>query len=130
MQDAAARSASWASVASGVAAVLVPKCALCVAAYASALGALGLGPAAHERLVEPLLALSVAVSLGLVLVLSARRRDVQTPVVAALGAALIAAGRYTLEWPAVTALGAALLVAAALVNAARCRRAKLPAVQA
>ena len=104
--------------------MLVPKCVLCVAAYASALGALGLSPAAHARLVEPLVALGVATSFGLVLALSARRRDVRTPAASAAGAVLILAGRYLLELPVLTALGALLLVAAALVNAAQCRKGK------
>jgi len=122
--EAASRSASWASLAGGVGAVLLPKCALCFAAYGSALSALGLGPAVHERFVEPLVPLSVAASLALVLVLSARRRDVLTPLVSVGGAVLVVAGRYGLELPMVTAAGAALLVGAALVNAARCRQAK------
>ena len=122
--EAASRSASWASLAGGVGAVLLPKCALCFAAYGSALSALGLGPAVHEWFVEPLVPLGVAASFGVVLALAARRRDIVTPLVSGAGAVLVLAGRYGLELPVVTATGAALLVGAALVNAARCRRAK------
>jgi hypothetical protein len=122
--EVASRSASWASLAGGVGAVLLPKCALCFAAYGSALSALGLGPSVHERFMEPIVALGVAASVALVLVLSARRRDVLTPLASLGGASLVAAGRYYLELPAVTAAGAALLVGAALVNAARCRKAR------
>lgn len=102
--------------------MLLPKCALCAAAYGSALSALGLSPAVHHRLVEPLLALCVAASLLIVSVLAARRHDFVTPLLAATGAALVLAGRHALAWPPATALGAVLLVASALVNAARCRK--------
>ncbi len=115
------RSASWASVAGGLGALLLPKCALCAAAYGSALGALGLSPALHSRVVEPLLAVAVAASLVTVSTLAVRRRDFVTPLVSAGGASLVLVGRYTLENPLVTALGALLLVVAALHNAARCR---------
>jgi len=108
--------------------VLLPKCALCAAAYGSALSAFGLSPAAHSRFIEPLLAVSVAASVVLVSVLAVRRGDFVTTLISAAGAALVMAGRYALEWPIVTALGAALLVGATLVNTARCRKAtKAPA---
>jgi hypothetical protein len=120
---AVSRSASWASLAGGLGAVLLPKCPLCFAAYGSALGALGVSPSAHERLVPVLLVLAVTVSFGLVLVLSIRRHDAVTPAVSAAGAVLVLAGRMVLDAPPVTAVGAALLVAAAAVNGVRCRRA-------
>ncbi len=123
--DVASRSASWVSFAGGLGALLVPKCALCFAAYGSALSTLGLGPAVHQRFVEPLVALSVVASVALVLVLSVRRRDVITPAAAAVGAAVVLAGRYALDRPLVTAAGAVLLVTASRVNAARCRNARL-----
>ncbi len=123
------RSASWASLLGGVGALLLPKCVLCAAAYGSALGALGLAPAVNQQLVESLIVLTVVTSFGLVLLLGARRRDVVTPIVSAIGAVLVLAGRYALDQPIVTGAGAAVLVGAALYNAARCRRAKLvPAV--
>ena len=103
--------------------MLLPKCPLCFAAYGSALGALGVGPGAHERLVDVLLVLAVTVSFGLVLALSLRRRDAATPAVSAAGGVLVLGGRMALDALPVTAVGAALLVAAAVVNAARCRRA-------
>ena len=103
--------------------MLLPKCALCAAAYGSALGALGLSPAVHTRVIEPLLAIAVAASLVMVSVLAVRRRDFVTPIVSAAGAVLVLAGRFSLERPLVTALGAALMVGAALANAALCRKA-------
>ena len=122
--EVASRSASWASLAGGLGALLVPKCALCFAAYGSALSALGLGPAVHERVVEPLVGLAVAASFLLVLALSIRRREVVTPLLSVAGASVALAGRYALEQPLVTAAGAALLIGGALLNAARCRQAK------
>ncbi len=79
-------------------------------------------PTRHTRSSgEPLVAVAVVASAGLVLALSVRRRDVVTPLVSAAGAVLVLAGRYTLARPLVTAAGAVLLVAAAVVNARRCR---------
>jgi hypothetical protein len=102
--------------------VLLPKCPLCFAAYGSAIGALGIGPAAHQRLAGVLLALAVTASVGLVLALSLRRGDTVTPMASAAGAGLLLAGRLALDVPLLTALGAAVLVSAALVNSVRCRR--------
>ena len=124
---AASRSASWTSLAGGLGALLLPKCPLCFAAYGSALGALGVSPAAHERIVDVLLTLAVAASFGLVLALSWRRGDAQTPLASALGAALVLVGRLAFDRPTMTmtAAGAVLLVGAALVNSVRCRRAEV-----
>ena len=118
----ASRSASWASLAGGLGAVLLPKCPLCFAAYGSALGALGVSPAAHSRVIGALLALAVAASFGLVLALAIRRRDAVTPSVSAAGAVLLVAGRLAFDRPVMTAVGAGLLVGAAIVNSVRCRR--------
>lgn len=115
----APRAGPWASLAGGLGAVLLPKCPLCFAAYGSALGAFGLGSA--HRWAEPLVALTVMASFGVVLGLSVRRRDLRTPLVSGAGALLVLWGRFALETPAVTMAGAVLLVAAALVNSAVCR---------
>jgi hypothetical protein len=45
--------------------------------------------------------------------------------VSAAGAVLVLTGRYALDQAGITVAGAVLLVAAALVNGARCRKAKL-----
>ena len=124
--QAASRSASLASLAGGVGAVLLPKCPVCFVAYGSALAALGIGPAAGRRVVDVALAVAVAASFGVVLALAMRRRDVMTPLASALGAAAVLGGRMVLDRPVVTMAGAALLVTAALVSAVRCRRPAAP----
>ena len=119
---AAARSASWASLAGGLGAVLLPKCPLCFAAYGGALGALGVSPAAYRPLVDVLVAVAVATSFGIVLALARGRRDALTPVISGVGAVLVLAGRVWLDVPAMTAAGALVLTGAAIVNSIRCRQ--------
>jgi hypothetical protein len=102
----------------------LPKCPLCFAAYGGALGALGLSPAAHQWVVEPLIALAVIVSFGLVMALAVRRHDSAISLASAVGAALVLAGRFAFDIPAATVAGSLVLVAAALANAARCRRSR------
>ena len=119
---AAARSASWASLAEGLGAVLLPKCPLCFAAYGGALGALGVSPAAYRPLVDVLVAVAVATSFGIVLALARGRRDALTPVISGVGAILVLAGRVWLDMPTITAAGAMVLTGAAIVNSIRCRR--------
>lgn len=118
----AANTATWASLAGVLGAVLLPKCPLCFAAYGSALGALGLSPAAAQgRLFEPLLAVAILASTAIVAGLALRRADRTTAVLAAAGAALALAGRFALDSAGLTLAGAALLVAASVVNTVRCR---------
>jgi hypothetical protein len=88
-----------------------------------------LSPAAHQWLVEPVIALAVIVSFVLVLSLAVRRRDALTPLVSAAGAALVLAGRFAFDLPPITAVGVVLLVAASVVNSARCRVAGTPLVR-
>jgi hypothetical protein len=118
----AARSASWASLAGGLGAVLLPKCPLCFAAYGAALGALGVSPAAYRPLVDTLVLLAVATSFGIVLALARGRRDALTPVISGIGAVLVLAGRVWLDMPAITAAGAMILTGGAIVNSIRCRQ--------
>jgi hypothetical protein len=102
---------------------------LCFAAYGGALGALGLGPAAHRWVVEPLIFAAVVLSFGLVSALALRRGHVATFLVSAAGAALVLAGRLALDQTSVTAVGALLLVGAALANSAQCGSAARPSLR-
>src|SRR5262245_14362231 len=105
-----ARAASFASLVGGLGAILVPKCPVCFAAYASALTALGLAPGARFPWVEWLLGALVLASFGLVLALSVRRRDAVAALISGVGAALVFVGRFALDAPVMTAIGAVLLV--------------------
>jgi hypothetical protein len=116
-----ARTASFASLAGGLGAILVPKCPACFVAYASAVSALGLAPGAHLLLVELLLGVLVLASFGLLVSLAVRRRDPIAASVSGLGAALVFIGRLAFDAPVVTAVGAILLVTAAVANSALCK---------
>jgi hypothetical protein len=120
-----ARTASFASLVGGIGAVLVPKCPICLVAYASALTALGLGPGAHFPFVELLLGVLVLASFGLVVSLAVRRRDAVAALISGLGAALVFIGRLAFDAPVMTAIGAILLVTAAVANSALCRLGRL-----
>ena len=115
--------ASWASLAGGIGALLLPKCPACFAAYGGGLTALGLSPVVQQRLAGPLLATVVLVSFALVLRLSLSRGDYLTPLASATGAALVLAGAFAFHRPAVVAVGATVLLVASIVNSARCRAA-------
>jgi hypothetical protein len=119
---AAARSASWASLAGGLGAVLLPKCPLCFAAYGGALGAVGVSPAAYRPLVDVLVVVAVATSFGIVLALARGRRDALTPAISGMGAVLVLAGRVWLDVPTMTVAGAMFLAGGAIVNSIRCRQ--------
>ncbi len=119
----APRLASGASLAAGLGALLLPKCPLCFAAYGSGMTALGLGPISQQQLAAPLLATAAIASFALVLALSLRRRDRATPLASAAGAGLLLAGAFAVHSSGLVAAGSLLLVAAAVVNAARCRAA-------
>jgi len=120
-----ARTASFTSLVGGLGAILVPKCPLCFAAYASALTALGVAPGPHFPLVELLLGALVLASFGLVVSLAVRRRDAVAASVSGFGAALVFAGRFAFDAPLMTAIGAILLVTAAVANSALCRLGRL-----
>ena len=119
---AAARSASWASLAGGLGAVLLPKCPLCFAAYGGALGAVGVSPAAYRPLVDGLVVVAVATSFGIILALARGRRDALTPAISGMGAVLVLAGRVWLDVPTMTVAGAMVLTGGAIVNSIRCRQ--------
>ena len=119
---AAARSASWASLAGGLGAVLLPKCPLCFAAYGGALGAVGVSPAAYRPLVDVLVVVAVATSFGIILALARGRRDALTPAISGMGAVLVLAGRVWLDVPTMTVAGAMVLTGGAIVNSIRCRQ--------
>ena len=119
---AAARSASWASLAGGLGAVLLPKCPLCFAAYGGALGAVGVSPAAYRPLVDVLVVVAVATSFGIVLALARGRRDALTPARTRTAPIPEIAGRVWLDVPTMTVAGAMVLTGGAIVNSIRCRQ--------
>ena len=110
-----------------LAAVLLPKCPLCLAAYTSALGALGASVGRAGWLVEGIVCGAVVVSCALVFWLARRRHDGTTALASLAGGALVLLGRLAWHAPAVTILGALVLVGASLANSALCRVRRRPA---
>lgn len=108
-----------ASVLAATGALLLPKCPLCFVAYASALSAMGLHVSWWA--VRSVVFGALAISVGVVLLLSAKRRDPWPPLVGCAGVALFAAGSACGLGPAVEVTGAGFVVAAAWLNAFRCR---------
>lgn len=96
--------------------ILLPKCPLCVAAWAGLFGAAGLDLAAYQRWLLPFSGLLLAVSAWLI----ARRTDgnVRIAVISAEIAAveLILAGKLWLDSPDMAAAGGILLLGAAVAS--------------
>lgn len=105
----------WAGV-PGVIAAVLPKaaCPVCVAAYAGALSALGLGFLLTDRVLSPIIVVSLAVSVGSV-GWNARRLHQPMPMyVAALGAVVVVCGRMVWSVPVAVYGGVVLLLGASL----------------
>ncbi|HVT12414.1 MAG TPA: hypothetical protein VHE55_09115 [Fimbriimonadaceae bacterium] len=94
--------------------VLLPKCPLCIAAWAALFGSVGLDLPTYQRWVIPISALLLAASAWIVVrgVRGKRRIAVLSAVLAAIE--LILAGKLWLDSPAMTAAGSILFVGAAL----------------
>ncbi len=100
----------------GILAALLPKaaCPLCVAAYAGVVSALGLGFLLTDRVLNPIILGSLALSVGSVAWAARQRRRLLTIVPAVLGAAGIVLGRMVWSVPVAVYGGMTLLLGASL----------------
>ena len=121
MLQRGARSAQWLSAAGGVGALLLPKCPLCFVAYAAALTSLGLDVSGLWHAVRGLVVVTALVSIGIVGLLSYRRRDPVPPALALVGGAVLVGSELGGANAAFQAIGAFALAASAWLNAWRCR---------
>ncbi len=94
--------------------VLLPKCPLCIAAWAALFGGVGLDLPTYQRWISPVSALLLAASAWMVVrgVRGKLRIAVLSSVLAAIE--LILAGKLWLDSPAITAAGGVLFMFAAL----------------
>lgn len=106
----------WRTMASlpGILAAVLPKaaCPLCVAAYAGAVSALGLGFLLTDRVLNPIILVSLAVSVGSVAWNAWQRRRVAPLLLAVAGASSVVLGRMLWSLPAAVYGGVVLLVGA------------------
>jgi len=104
-------------------------CPACIAAYAGALSALGLGFLFNERVLAPLIGVFLVVGVGSV-AWSARSHGRLAPLIATvLGAAAVVFGRLIWNIPFLLYAGAGLLITASLWNLWLKRPQRAPLVQ-
>lgn len=105
----------WAAL-PGILAAALPKatCPLCVAAYAGAVSALGLGFLLTDRVLNPIILASLAVSVGSVAWNTWQRRRPAPLLLAVVGASGVVLGRIVWSVPAAVYGGVALMLAASL----------------
>ena len=117
MEPAESRSRRWRWAAlPGIVAAVLPRatCPICVAAYAGVVSALGLGFLLTDRVLNPIILGSLAVSVGSV-AWSGRQRRRSAPLLLALaGAAGVVLGRIVWSLPVVVYGGVALLLGASV----------------
>ncbi len=115
----------------GAALALLPSasCPVCIAAYAGALSALGLGFLFNERVLAPLIGVFLAIGVGSVAWSTRSHGRVMPLVVTVLGAAGVIGGRLIWAVPSVLYAGVGLLIGASLWNLWLKRPQPAPVVQ-
>lgn len=106
---------AWAA-APGTLAALLPKaaCPVCVAAYAGVLSSLGLGFLLTDRVLNPIILVSLALSVGSVAWNTWQRRRSLPLLLAVAGASGVVLGRMVWSLPLAVYGGVALLLGASL----------------
>jgi hypothetical protein len=119
---------SWAGL-PGVIAAVLPKatCPLCVAAYAGAVSALGLGFLLTDRVLNPMIVVSLVVSVGGVGWNAWQSHQPVPLIMAGAGAVSVILGRMVWNTSVLVYAGVALMVAASLWTLWR-RRARSSAI--
>jgi uncharacterized membrane protein HdeD (DUF308 family) len=104
-------------------------CPACIAAYAGALSALGLGFLFNERLLAPLIGVFLAVGIASIAWSMRSHRHLGPLLLTLLGAAAVISGRLIWSVPTLLYTGVGLLVGASLWNLWLKRPQRTPLVQ-
>lgn len=94
----------------------LPKCPLCLLAYAGVLGSLGLDPILYRAWLLPVTLAFAAAALVMLAYGAPRRRGYRPLLLGALAVAMIVAGKFSFESVPLLVAGMALLLAASVWN--------------
>ena len=97
-------------------AAALPKCPLCLLAYAGVAGSVGLDPILYRAWLLPLTLTFAAVALMMLAYRAPRRRGYRPLLLGAVAVAMIVAGKFILDFLPLLVAGMVLLLAASVWN--------------
>lgn len=100
-----------------LAAVLLPKCPFCLAAYLSVFGLVGMAPSVYGAWLLPVTSLALAVALAVLAFRAPTRQGYGPLVLGVAAAALLLVGKFCFVSVSLGCVGIALLAGASIWNA-------------
>jgi len=94
----------------------LPKCPLCLLAYAGALNALGFSPSSYRTWIAPITFVLLSAALAMLLVRASRRRGLGPFVLGLIAVVVITEGKFDHDDASLVYLGMSLLLAASIWN--------------